>query len=39
MLRVHREVTEHIRIVRDLDFSLHAPIEETHKEHVSIQGH
>lgn len=36
MLRVHREVTEHIRIVRRLDFSQRARIEETYNEHVSI---
>ncbi|WP_313552435.1 GntR family transcriptional regulator [Pseudomonas sp.] len=36
MLRLHREVTEHIRIVRRLDFTQRARIEETYNEHASI---
>ncbi|MFC3608021.1 GntR family transcriptional regulator [Stutzerimonas tarimensis] len=35
-LRVHREVTERIRIVRRLDFSKRARIEETYAEHAGI---
>jgi DNA-binding GntR family transcriptional regulator len=36
MAKVHREVTEHIRIVRRLDFSKRARIEETYNEHAAI---
>ena len=36
MLRVHREVTEHIRIVRRLDFFKSARIEHTYNEHGRI---
>ncbi len=36
MLRVHREVTEHIRIVRRLDFFKSARVEHTYNEHGRI---
>lgn len=36
MLRVHREVTEHIRIVRRLDFFISARVTHTYDEHARI---
>jgi DNA-binding GntR family transcriptional regulator len=36
MARVHREVTERIRIIRRLDFTTPARIEETYNEHAQI---
>ena len=36
MLRVHREVTEHIRIVRRLDFFKSARVDHTYDEHCRI---
>ena len=36
MARVHRDVTERIRIIRRLDFTKQAPIDATYEEHAKI---